>query len=182
MKKNVASQVIGAQMVDATDGSPFTGTVDVFVTVDGGTQAAGTANSGEATHEGNGFHTYAPSQAETNGDHVAFTFVASDAVPVTVQVYTSFPQTGDSFTRLGEPVAASISADIQIIDGVVDAIAAVTDLLPDSGALDDLADIKVQTDKLTFTVAGAVDANITHVNDTEVIGDGETGTEWGPAP
>ena len=99
MKKNVGSQVIGAQMVSATDGSAFTGTVSVAVTVDGGTQGAGGGTG--PTHEGNGFHSYVPTQAETNGDHIAFTFTGTGAVPVTVQVYTSFPQTGDSFARIG---------------------------------------------------------------------------------
>lgn len=112
MKKNVASQVVGAQMVSATDGSAFTGSVTCYVTGDGGTQAAGSVGSGACTHEGNGFHTYAPAQAETNYDHVAFTFTGSGAVPATVQIYTSFPQTGDNYARLGAPAGASIAADI----------------------------------------------------------------------
>lgn len=121
MKKNVASQVIGAQMVSASDGSAFTGTVTVYVTR-AGAQLIGTVGSGVCVHEGNGFHTYAPSQAETNSDHIAFTFVGTGAVPATVQVYTNFPQTGDTFTRLGAPVGASISADLVTIDGIVDSI------------------------------------------------------------
>lgn len=40
--------------------------------------------------------------------------------------------------------------------------------------------IKEKTDSLTFTVAGQVDANIQYVNDVQVTGDGQTGTEWGP--
>lgn len=99
-------------MCSATDGSNFTGSVTVYVTGDGGTQAIGTVGSGVCTHEGNGFHTYAPSQAETNYDHIAFTFIGSGAVSSTVQVYTTFPQTGDNFARLGAPAGASISADI----------------------------------------------------------------------
>lgn len=122
MRKNVASQICGCQMVSATDGSAFTGSVTVAVTGDGGTQATGSVGSGACTHEGNGFHTYAPSQAETNYDHVAFTFTGTGAIPATVQVYTSFPQTGDSFARLGAPVGASISADIATVDGVADSI------------------------------------------------------------
>lgn len=112
MKKNVASQFVGCQLVSATDGSAFTGSVTVYVTGDAGTQAAGSVGSGACTHEGNGFHTYAPAQAETNYDHVAFTFIGTGAVPSTVQIYTSFPQTGDSFARIGAPVGASISADV----------------------------------------------------------------------
>lgn len=115
MKKNTASQVIGAQMVSATDGSAFTGSVTCSVTGDGGTQATGSVGSGACTHEGNGFHTYAPAQAETNYDHVAFTFTGTGAVPVTVQCYPSFPQTGDGFARLGAPAGASVSADIAAV-------------------------------------------------------------------
>lgn len=112
MKKNVAGQVIGAQMTTAADGTDFTGAVTVYVTGDAGTQAAGSVGAGACTHEGNGFHTYAPAQAETNYDHVAFTFVGSGAVTQSVQLYPSFPLTGDAFSRLGAPAGASVSADI----------------------------------------------------------------------
>src|SRR5690606_35110665 len=51
------------------------------------------------------------------------------------------------------------------------------------GTIDNNVDaIKAKTDELTFTEAGAVDANVQYVNDTEVAGDGQPGTEWGPAP
>lgn len=100
MKKNVSSQTVGVQMVSATDGSAFTGSVTVYVTGDGGTQAVGSVSSGACTHEGNGFHTYVPAQAETNYAHVAFTFIGTGAVPATVQVYTSFPQTVDNATNI----------------------------------------------------------------------------------
>jgi len=40
--------------------------------------------------------------------------------------------------------------------------------------------VKVQTDKLTFTVANQVDANIQYVNDVALTGDGAA-TPWGPA-
>jgi hypothetical protein len=88
MRKNVASQVIGAQMVTAADGSAFTDAVTVYVTGDAGSQAAGSVGSGACTHEGNGYHTYAPAQAETNYDLIAFTFTGTGAVPATVQVFT----------------------------------------------------------------------------------------------
>lgn len=135
MKKNVASQIIGVQMISATDGSAFTGTVSALVTKDGGTQTAG---GGAVTHEGNGFHTYTITQSETNADHVAVTFTGTGAVPATVQVYTTFPQTGDTFDRLGAPAGASIAADLVVIDDFLDteiaAIKAKTDNLPASPA------------------------------------------------
>jgi hypothetical protein len=94
MLKNVSGQKIGAQLVSATDGSAVTsGTTTVYVTIDAGTQAQGTVGSGAATHEGNGYWTYAPSQAESNGDLLAFTFVNTSAVPATVQTTTRRVQT-----------------------------------------------------------------------------------------
>ncbi len=89
MQKNVAGQKIGCQMVSATDGSAFTGSVTVLVTGDAGTQATGSVGSGACTHEGNGYHTYAPAQAETNYDLAAFTFTGTGAIPATVQVFTT---------------------------------------------------------------------------------------------
>jgi len=116
MRKNVASQIVGAQMNSKTDGSAVTtGTTTAYVTGDGGTQAAGSVGSGACTHEGQGFWTYTPAQAETNYDHVAFTFVNTSAVNATVQIYPSFPQTGDNFARLGAPAGASVSADIAAV-------------------------------------------------------------------
>ncbi len=41
--------------------------------------------------------------------------------------------------------------------------------------------IKVQTDKLAFTVANQVDANVQYVNDIAVAGDGQPATPWKPA-
>lgn len=134
MKKNVSAQVIGAQMCSATDGSNFTGTVTVYVTGDGGTQAIGSVGSGVCTHEGNGFHAYFPAQAETNYDHVAFTFVGTGAISSTVQVYTTFPQTGDNFARIGAPAGASISADIAAAKVDTAAIKVKTDFLPSATA------------------------------------------------
>lgn len=93
MLKNVGSQIIGTQMVSATDGSDFTGTVTVWVTVDNGTQTLGTVGSGVCAHKGKGLHNYVPSQAETNGDFVQFTFIGTGAVTVTLPVPT-VPTTG----------------------------------------------------------------------------------------
>lgn len=110
MKKNVSGQKIGAQMITAADGTAFTGSVTVYVTGDAGTQSAGSVGSGACTHEGNGYHTYAPAQAETNYDLVAFTFTGTGAIPATVQVFTSFPQTGDAYAT-----ATAIETDTQDI-------------------------------------------------------------------
>lgn len=60
----------------------------------------------------------------------------------TVTTYTgNTVQTGDNYARLGAPAGASVSADI-------------------AAAKVDTAAVKVQTDKLTFTVANQIDANV----------------------
>ena len=75
-------------MVNATTGAAFAGTVTVYITIDGGTQAIGTVGSGVCTAEGNGYYSYAPSAAETDGNLVAFTFIGTGAIPATIQVET----------------------------------------------------------------------------------------------
>jgi len=87
MLKNVAGQSIGVQMISSTTGDEFTGEITVYVLGDGGTQTLGAVGSGICTHEGHGFHSYAPSQGETNFDHVAFTFVGTGAITASLQMY-----------------------------------------------------------------------------------------------
>lgn len=122
MRKNISGQIVGAQLVSATDGSAFTGSVTCYVTGDNGTQAAGSVGSGACTHKGNGYHSYAPAQAETNYNHVAFTFTGSGAVPVTVQLYPIPPQiyltansvvigTVDTVTNGHTPTVTEFQAD-----------------------------------------------------------------------
>lgn len=155
MKKNTASQVIGCQMNSATDGSAFAGTVTVYVTGDAGTQAIGSVGTGVCTHEGNGYHTYAPATAETNYDLVAFTFIGTGAIPSTIQIYTSFPQTGDNFARLGAPAGVSVSADV----------AAVKAVLPSAlGANGNIkADVRDYSGTAGTFAAGRPEVNTTHL-------------------
>ena len=178
VKKNVASQVIGAEMVSATDGSAFTGSVTVYVTGDGGTQAAGSVGSGACTHEGNGYHTYVPAQAETNYNHVAFTFTGTGAIPVTVQVFTGFPQTGDNFARLGAPAGASIAADLATIAGYVDTeIASILSKLGTPAGASVSADIATVTSYVDTEVAAiktVVDAILVDTAEIGIAGAGLT--------
>lgn len=119
MKKNVASQIIGVEMVSSATGAAYASAVTAYVCGDGGSQLPG---GGTVTAVGNGYYKYAPTQAETNYDHIAFTFTGTGAVPVTVQVYTDYPQTGDAYARLGAPAGASIAADIAAIDSTLDGV------------------------------------------------------------
>ena len=144
MKKNVAGQKIGAQMVSATDGSAFTSAVTVYITLDAGAQAIGSVGAGACAHEGNGYHTYAPAQAETNGDLVAATFIGTNAVPATLQIWPSFPQTTDNPSSL-----------------------------PNSGALTTIqADLDdIQTRIPAALVGGRIDANIGAISSDAVAAD-----------
>ena len=89
MRKNVAGQTISVNMATASDGSVFAGAVTCYVNVDGAGQVAGQGASpqGSCNYMGNGEHQYTPTQGETNGEHIAFTFTGSGAVAVTINVY-----------------------------------------------------------------------------------------------
>lgn len=173
MKKNVAGQVVVAQLVSKTDGSAVTtGTTSVYLAGDGGVQSLMTTGSPEAQHLGNGVWAFYPSAGETNYDHVAFTFVNSSAVNATIQIYTSFPQTGDNYARIGaatgSPTAQTITDDLLSIsnrlpaalvsgrmDSSVGAMAANV-LTASAIASDAITDAKVASDVTIASVTGAV--------------------------
>src|SRR4030067_1464236 len=63
MKKNVASQFVGCQLISKSDGSAVTtGTTTIYITGDGGTQTVGSVGACAWTHEGNGEWEYGPAQ------------------------------------------------------------------------------------------------------------------------
>lgn len=148
MLKNTSGQKIGSQMLTIADGSPFTGSVTVYVTGDAETQAAGSVGSGACTHEGNGYHTYAPSQAETNYDLIAFTFVGSGAYNQTIQVATQSNLSSDvaaikakTDNLPSDPADASdIASSFSTVNGKLDAIDDYVDT--------EMAAVKAVTDKL----------------------------------
>jgi hypothetical protein len=76
----------------------------------------------------------------TGADWVVITLEATGgfAESFMLNLTTNVVQTGDAFGRLGSPAGASVSADIATVDTVADAVKAVTDNLPDSGALSSL--------------------------------------------
>lgn len=103
MRKNIANQKLAAQLISKTDGSDVTsGTTAVYVTIDAGTQTS----IGTATHEGNGCWTIDTGVAgNTNGAHLAFTWVNTSACTVTQNIYPTGFDIG----------AANITADVQTI-------------------------------------------------------------------
>ena len=128
MLKNVAGQNVSIQMGALLDGTPITTGSAMYVTIDGGTQTAG---GGTLTHKGFGSWNYAPTQAETNGTHIAFTLQNVLGINATLNVYTD---TGDAFARLGAPAGASVSADIAAVKADTAAVKTKTDFLPSATA------------------------------------------------
>lgn len=86
--KNTTGWVTGGQMINATTGAAFSGTVTVNISLDGATETVGSVGSGLCTSAGNGYFVYFPSQAETNATTIGFTFTGLGAVPQTVQIPT----------------------------------------------------------------------------------------------
>lgn len=93
---------------------------------------------------------------------------------------------GPSASEIADEVQTRTIARVTLVDtvttntdmrGTDNALLAANYTAP---ANSDVAAIKQQTDKLAFTVANQVDANIRSVNSTTVTGTGANGDEWGP--
>jgi hypothetical protein len=136
MIRNAAGQSIGVQMINATTGAAFTGTVTVWITGDAGTQAIGSVSSGVCTHEGNGYHTYQPSEDETAFDLIAFTFTGTGAIPQTIQIETL---TSTQATALSLSTGSTVVTGLQIVTdaarelGVINAADVLSGDLVDQG-------------------------------------------------
>lgn len=74
-------------------------------------------------------------------------------------------------TTLLARLTAGRAGNLDLLDVAISVLAAYVDT--------EVAAIKSKTDSLTFTVPGSLDANIQHVNDVLVNGNG-AGTPWGP--
>lgn len=106
MIKDQATQEVAFQAVSATDGSAVTtGSPTVYVTVDGGTQGTG---SGTTVHKGNGVWVYTATAADSNGDHVVFTFTLTGCINQSVNVY---PVTLSDYTNLTAVNGSTDAAD-----------------------------------------------------------------------
>ena len=169
MKKNVASQIIGIQMINATTGAAFTGAVTAYVTGDGGVQAIGSVGAGLCTSEGNGFHTYTPAQAETNYDHIGFSFIGTGAVPATLQIYTQFPQSVDNNTAI-----TALNDFDPAVDTVANvALVATTTTNTDMRGTDsaataaNLATVDTVVDSILVDTGTTIPAQITALNNVE---------------
>ena len=151
-------------MLTASDGSVFTGAVTVYVTGDAGIQALGSVGSGVCQDEGNGYYTYAPAQAETNYDIIAFTFVGTLAANTTVQVLTNFPQTVDNDTKL------------TTIDGKVDTAQLDLDTITGATGVNLLAATQASIDAIEVDTSTTLENRLIAIEaDTDLIDDGTSG-------
>lgn len=153
--KNQAVTGFTVGMINASDGSALTtGTVNGYVTLDGGTQAS---LSGTITHEGNGqWSVDTITAAEMNGDIVGLQFTHASGIPVSFTIKTVPSLSGGS------------GADI------------VTTSVTDSGSGDpiDSAEVWITTDAARSNViAGAL---VTDVNGEAdfLLDDGSTYYFW----
>jgi len=86
-RKNTSGQYIHVQGVDATTGGIKSGVTWTVRRCIDGTFAAAT---GTATEDGTtGWYKFALSQADTNGNNIAFNFTGTGAIPQTVNIVTT---------------------------------------------------------------------------------------------
>jgi hypothetical protein len=153
MRKNISGQVVTAQLINSSDGSDVvTGTTTVYVTIDGGTQSAG---AGTVAHEGNGTWSYAPTQAETNGNHVVFTFTHTSAITAAIQVYTVSFDPHDTADLGLTNLDAAISTR-STFDATSDAVANVTLVATTTNVTNDVGITQVGADKVWGTTTRAI--------------------------
>lgn len=171
LRKNVAGQRVNAQMVTASDGSAFTGTVTCYVVGGGSGAVLGSVSSGVCVSKSNGLFSYSPSQAETNHDVVSYTFIGTGAIPVTRHFYP------DTYANIADAVydeekGGHVTADTfgewfssnetRIVDIFADTEELQT-LLTSGGALDLLINaIKDRTDYLPEAEVGTTEGIAGH--------------------
>lgn len=118
MIRNLAGQSAGAQMISASTGAAFVGTVTVYVTLDAGVQVIGSVGSGICTAEGNGYFSYRPSQEETDAAVCVFTFIGSGAIPASIQ-YPTITQAQQA-AIVGSSVAGAVSVEAICADAALE--------------------------------------------------------------
>lgn len=113
-----AGQDVNAELVNATTGAAFVGTVTVYITIDQGAQAIGSVGSGICSAKGNGLYQYLPSLAETDGTQIKCTFIGTGAVPVNISYNTiTAQQTSGLSTASG---LNAVSIQVIVSDALVE--------------------------------------------------------------
>jgi len=93
MERNVAGQVIRAQMALLSGGTAYTGSgATCYIANGSGIMTLGSVGSGVCTHIGNGGHAYSPSQAETDYALVTAQILAPGCGTIMLQFPTTTSQ------------------------------------------------------------------------------------------
>jgi hypothetical protein len=122
--RHTTGWVVGAQMVDATTGVSYAGTVRVYLSGDGGLATLGSVNGGVCTPAGNGFYVYHPSLEETDYNVIAFEFLGAGAVPKSIPIQTISAATFAALANVEAPLVdtvRSIITDALLEIGVLEA-------------------------------------------------------------
>ncbi len=106
MKKNTAGQYWRVFCFNYESGAPVTGNAaNITAVINIDNAGEGATNDVNPTEIGGGYYDFTLSQAETNGDVLTLRPTTATATSVVVPcpptIYTEFPQTGDSFARIG---------------------------------------------------------------------------------
>lgn len=104
------TNIAAADLINTSTGAAFVGTVTVYVTIDNGTQAIGTQNSGLATSKGNGLFQYYPSSAESDGNVCDFTFTGTGASPRTSQYFPITLAQAQAVSASSTPGSVTVNA------------------------------------------------------------------------
>jgi len=155
---NTAADVIAATTAIETDTQDIQARLPASLTGAGLIQADVVRISDDATAANN-----AELFFDGTGYNAANSTIGTVTLATTTTTLTNLPAITANWLT-----AAGIAADVT------------TELQSGLATASMLTDVKTQTDKLTFTVANQIDANVQYVNDVAVTGDGEPGTEWGP--
>jgi len=89
--RGVLGNVAEAEVIDASTGAGFAGTVTVYVTLDAGTRTLGTVGGGTAIAKGGGLFQYLPTAAECDGIKCSYQFTGVGAVPANTQYFPISP-------------------------------------------------------------------------------------------
>lgn len=173
LRQSTASQeILLGPFVAAADGSAQTGltiaNTDIKLLL-GGATSEQNKNSGGGTHIAGGRYSAVLDATDTATVGILEVSVNPTAgIPWTKSYYVLEEAVYDAF------YAASAAGFVN--DPAVATAAALATV--DTAA----AAIQVVTDQFVFTETGAVDSNVTRVNEVEVVGSGTEVDPWGPAP
>ena len=112
--RNTTWSGVDAELVSATTGGAFGGTVTCYVNGDNTGQVLGGNGAGVCASVGNGVFSYVPLVAETNFVKIAFTFVGAGAIPQTVTIPTVSAGINAAVQTATSSVSISVTRIIQL--------------------------------------------------------------------